>query len=464
MNLSKVKVPVKVAAPEFRVRNFQEITATISSLTDAQEEARRCLRCPKRPCVTGCPAHNQIPEFIEQVALGNVSDAYEILTQTTSLPAVCSRVCPQEVQCEGACTRGKNGEPVNIGGLERFVADFALTKALDMQYNTSPNSGSKVAVIGSGPAGIGAADVLTAAGCQVDVFEARSYFGGVLEYGIPTFRLPKPLVGAKLNSLVAAGVNVKLNTQVGVDISLNELVDEYDAVFIGNGAQIPKRAQIPGENAQGVLQALDFLDQVSTSLRTDDKGEESVANLFGNQAVVVIGGGNVAMDVAATAVRCGAKSVTVTYRRSMAELPAREEEVRLNEEEGVIFKLLTSPREILTDAKSGRVRALVVQDVELGEPDESGRRSPICKVGTESEMPADIVILALGSDADPSVTLADGIELNTDMRGQIQVDADYKTSHPKIWAGGDNVTGPLTVVSAMVAGRMAAQSILNQFQ
>jgi glutamate synthase (NADPH/NADH) small chain len=479
-------------APEFRVRNFHEIATGFKSLEDAQEEARRCLRCPKRPCNIGCPVGNDIPEFIAKIEEGDLEGAKAVLEAKTSLPGVCARVCPQEKQCEGVCTRGKAGEPVNIGALERFIADQRIdtdtsiggqlsvhlspastestslhdvsdTHNLDLTDYKPENAPQKrVVCVGSGPASLACADILSSAGVKVDVLESRDYLGGVLAYGIPIFRLPRHILRGKIKRLRRQGVDFQTGTKVGESILLDELVKGYDAIFLGHGADIPRSAGIDGTEAKGVIQALDFLE--SAAKRSEENPDKPLSD-FAGKDVLVVGGGNVAMDVACTASRCSAKSVTVTYRRSLEELPARPEEVRFNEEEGVKFQLLSYPVGILTD-ESGKVRALRAQKVVLGEPDESGRRTPTPQPGSDFEIPADIIILAIGSSNDDSVLQgAQELEadqtVNVDSSKRILVDDSGHTSHPKIWAGGDAVSGPLTVVSAQNAGRRSAFNILE---
>jgi glutamate synthase (NADPH/NADH) small chain len=466
INRSNEQVPTARIDLALRISTSAEIECGYQTLEDVQLEGNRCLRCPKRPCNIACPVSNDIPEFIAAAESGDLKLAYQILRNKSTMPDVCSRVCPQEKQCEGSCTRGIKGEPVNIGKIERFIADYAIENGLtaDAVFNDVDLSeqtvqkrvaGKKVAVVGSGPAGISAANVLARAGVDVTVFEKRHYFGGVLSYGIPKFRLPRNVVAKLHDELIQNGAKIELNAQVE---SMKSLADQFDAVFIGNGADIPKRANLTGEEAGQqngrVHQALDLLEEVNLA-KTDQ--ENNLHQKFAEQDVVIIGGGNVAMDVAGVATRAAAKTVTVVYRRSLEELPARMEEVEMNREEGVQFKLLSMPREILLDDNGG-ARALLAQEVELGEVDESGRRIPVCKVGSEFEIPADVIILAIGSDQDDAAFSG---ALEVDAKKCIVVDEQLKTSHPKIWAGGDTVTGPLTVVSAVNAGQTAALSILQ---
>lgn len=459
VNLSKTRVDIELLDLETRKRTFREVNRGFTSLKDAQDEARRCLRCPRRPCVEACPINNQIPDFIAKVEEGDLRGAYQILMQKTTLPAVCGRVCPQEKQCEGSCTRGKNGEPVNIGQIERFIAtefenspDFAsFDHDLVNGEVVDAKTDKKVAIIGSGPAGISAADILSRHFVKVDIFESRSYFGGVLSYGIPSFRLPKSVVNRQYNKLTNRGVKVHFD-QKFTDVSkFHEILKEYDAVFLANGAQIAKKPHIPGEDLEGVIDALHFLEEATFASAGDN-----VCDMFEGKKVVVLGGGNVAMDAASTAVRCHASSTTIVYRRSFSELPAREEEVKFNQEEGVEFMLQKAPISIL--GESGKVSGVIMNDVELGSEDETGRRCPIIMPNTESTIDADVVILAIGSDCD--IKFLESVGVKTDKNGHIAVSECFQTSVEKLWAGGDNVTGPLTVVSAMKSGIVAANDIL----
>lgn len=450
------EIKVHVENAHIRKTNFFEIVQGYKTLQDAQLEASRCLNCRRKPCSLGCPINNDIPEFLDKLAKGDIQSAYEIIRNRSSLPRVCSRVCPQEVQCEGKCTRGIKGDSINIGALERFVCDYADSnnfKPSDKfaDYDLSQlGSGKKVAIVGSGPAGIACAYVLSKSKANVTIYESRDYFGGVLAYGIPKFRLANDIVDNRKQELIDNGVEILLNHTVGKDIALAQLVNEYDAVFIANGAQIPKKANIPGEQSKNVYQALELLENV--------KVHNNHMNIKG-KSVIIIGGGNVAMDSAACVTRLGACDVKVVYRRSMDELPARKEEVLFNQQEGVEFKILSSPTVIQSNSK-GEVTGVICQEVELGEMDESGRRCPVCKIGSEFTIPADIVILAIGSDQDNIFESL--VEL--DRRKCAVVDDNFKTSHNKIWAGGDTVSCPLTVVNAVNAGQKAALNILGLSQ
>jgi glutamate synthase (NADPH), homotetrameric len=428
------------------------------SLEEAQLEASRCLHCRKPRCVDHCPVSVQIPQFIAELAAGDLAAAAAVIAQDSSLPSVCGRVCPQESQCEGACILGIKGEPVAIGKMERFVGDWALEHADEMQAadRTAPN-GHKVAVIGSGPAGLACASDLAKMGYQVTIFEALHKPGGVLEYGIPEFRLPKSRVVAReIDNVRKLGVKIETDVIVGRTVTIDELLDRegYEAVFVGSGAGLPRFMNIPGENLNGVQSANEFLTRVNLMKAYDNSYDTPV---YVGQRVVVVGGGNVAMDAVRTAARLGALS-SIVYRRSEAELPARVEEVHHAKQEGIEFRMLSNPVEILGDEK-GWVRAIRCIRMELGEPDASGRRSPVEIPGSEFELPCDVVIMALGTSPNPLiVSTTEGLEATK--RGCLVADEAYgATTRAGIFAGGDAVTGAATVILAMGAGRKAAEGI-----
>ena len=448
--------------PNVRNKNFEEVALGYTKEM-AMEEATRCLGCPTMPCKSGCPVQINIAPFVKKVAEGDFEGAYEIIHQTSSLPAVCGRVCPQENQCEKYCVRGKMGEPVAIGRMERFVADWHNAHAGAPAEKPASN-GHKVAVIGSGPAGLTCAGDLAKLGYQVTVFEALHKAGGVLVYGIPEFRLPKSIVQKEVDGLQALGVEVCTNTVIGKTITIDELMGEmgFEAVFIGSGAGLPKFMNIPGENLQGVYSANEFLTRINL-MKAYQAG--SATPIKHSTRVAVVGGGNVAMDAARCAKRLGA-DVHIIYRRSMHELPARKEEVEHAEEEGVIFDTLTNPVEILgyhnpddkRDPKNGSVRGIRCIKMELGEPDEKGRRRPVEVQGSEFDMEMDCVIMALGTNPNPLIkNTTKGLEVNS--HGGIVVNEDALTSREGVYAGGDAVTGAATVILAMGAGKQAAAAI-----
>ena len=448
--------------PDVRNKNFEEVALGYTKEM-AMEEATRCLGCPTMPCKSGCPVQINIAPFVKKVAEGDFEGAYEIIHQTSSLPAVCGRVCPQENQCEKYCVRGKMGEPVAIGRMERFVADWHNAHAGASAEKPASN-GHKVAVIGSGPAGLTCAGDLAKLGYQVTVFEALHKAGGVLVYGIPEFRLPKAIVQKEVDGLQALGVEVCTNTVIGKTITIDELMGEmgFEAVFIGSGAGLPKFMNIPGENLQGVYSANEFLTRINL-MKAYQPG--SATPIKHSTRVAVVGGGNVAMDAARCAKRLGA-DVHIIYRRSMHELPARKEEVEHAEEEGVIFDTLTNPVEILgyhnpddkRDPKNGSVRGIRCIKMELGEPDEKGRRRPVEVQGSEFDMEMDCVIMALGTNPNPLIkNTTKGLEVNS--HGGIVVNEDALTSREGVYAGGDAVTGAATVILAMGAGKQAAAAI-----
>jgi glutamate synthase (NADPH/NADH) small chain len=438
-----------------RGKNFTEVALGYSEET-AVNEASRCIQCKNPRCVEGCPVGVEIPQFINKIASREFLEAAKILKGKNSLPAICGRVCPQESQCEARCVLGVKGEPVAIGRLERFAADYEMangTGAIECQ----PPTGKKVAVIGAGPAGLTCAAELARLGHGVTVFEALHVAGGVLMYGIPEFRLPKAIVQQEINGLKKMGVEIRVNQVVGKITTVHELLDSgYDAVFIGTGAGLPHFVNIPGENFSGVYSANEFLTRSNLMKAYDFPNY--ITPLKVGQQVAVLGGGNVAMDAARTALRLGAKDVYIVYRRSMQELPARAEEVENAEEEGVQFKVLTFPVEILGD-ENGNVKGMVCLQYELGEPDESGRRKPVPIKGSEFEMPVQTVVVAIGQGPNPLVAATtEGLAL--DKRGNIIADKKtMATSIPGVYAGGDIVTGAATVILAMGAGKTAAASI-----
>ena len=466
-NMQPKKHPMPVQEPSERNKNFKEVALGYDAQT-AIDEAKRCLNCKNKPCVSGCPVGIDIPRFIAFTAAGDFESAYETISQSSSLPAVCGRVCPQETQCEGKCTRGiKAGcEAVGIGYLERFVADYHNARKNKNDAGALFSGGEnrkKVAVIGSGPAGLTCAGELAKAGYSVTVFEALHVAGGVLVYGIPEFRLPKSIVRGEVENLLAMGVKIETDMVIGKVISLEELKEEYgfDAVFIGSGAGLPRFMGIDGEELVGVYSANEFLTRVNLMKAAEEGAKTPVQRA---KKVVVVGGGNVAMDAARCAKRLGAE-VHIVYRRGEAELPARREEIAHAKEEGIVFDLLTNPVRILpapqTDRKAadyGRVRAIECVRMQLGEPDSSGRRSPVPVEGSEFTIEADCVIMALGTSPNPLLkNTTAGLE--TLKRGEIAVDENGKTSIEGVYCGGDAATGAATVIKAMGAGKKAAHAI-----
>lgn len=451
MSLQKNKMPVQ--DPEIRKNNFSEVALGYTE-EQAIDEAKRCLNCKNRPCVGGCPVNIKIPDFIAKVANGEFLEAYKIITEDSSLPAVCGRVCPQETQCESKCIRGIKGEPVGIGRLERFVADYYRTHKTEDKTEIKKN-GHKVAIIGSGPSGLACAGSLISKGYDVTVFEALHVAGGVLSYGIPEFRLPKSIVKSEVNELIKKGVKFEYNTVIGKTLTIDELKNEYhyDAIFIGSGAGLPRFMNIKGENLNGVYSANEFLTRVN--LMSAFK-PESATPIMHAENVVVFGGGNVAMDGARVARRLGA-NVTVLYRRTEKELPARKEEVEHAVEEGIVFKFLTNPIEIRSD-ENGWVNGVYCQQMKLGEPDASGRARPIPIEGGEFFVPCDCVIVAIGTSPNPLIkSTTEGLDTNN--HGCIIADENGATSLENVYAGGDAVTGAATVILAMGAGKTAAEEI-----
>jgi glutamate synthase (NADPH/NADH) small chain len=451
------KVPVREQDAKVRATNFKEVCLGYNK-EEAMCEATRCINCKNAQCVKGCPVAINIPAFIEQVKLGNIEEAYKIISESSSLPAVCGRVCPQESQCEGKCIRGIKGDPISIGKLERFVADWARENNIKPTPAKEKN-GKKVAVIGSGPAGLTCAGDLAKLGYDVTIFEALHEAGGVLVYGIPEFRLPKEDVVAKeIANVESLGVKIEKNVIVGKSVTIDELIEDegFEAVFIGSGAGLPKFMGIPGENANGVFSANEYLTR-SNLMKAFN--EDSNTPIMRGKKVAVVGGGNVAMDAARTALRLGAE-VHIVYRRSEEELPARVEEVHHAKDEGIIFDLLTNPTEILED-ENNWVRGIKCIKMELGEPDASGRRRPVEIPGSEFEMELDTVIMSLGTSPNPLISsTTEGLEVNK--WKCIVADEEFgKTTKEGVFAGGDAVTGAATVILAMGAGKAAAKGIHN---
>ena len=452
-NMRLDKNPMPSQDPEVRNKNFQEVALGYTP-EHAADEAQRCLNCKNRPCMQGCPVMVRIPEFIEQVKEGNIEEAYQIIAATSALPAVCGRVCPQESQCEKYCVRGKKGDPVGIGRLERYVADWHNANAAAAPEKPASN-GHRVAVIGSGPAGLTCAGDLARLGYEVTVFEALHLAGGVLVYGIPEFRLPKSIVQKEVDGLKALGVTISTDTVVGRTITIDELMEEqkFEAVFIGSGAGLPMFMNIPGVNYKGVLSANEFLTRINL-MKAYLPGSDTP--IIHPKKVAVVGGGNVAMDAARCAKRLGAE-VYIVYRRGMEELPARKEEVEHAEEEGIIFKTLCNPTEILADEQDNVTKIRCIR-MELGEPDASGRRRPIEVPDSEFELDVDCVIMALGTSPNPLIkSTTAGLEVNR--KGGIVVNEEGLTSLTNVYAGGDAVTGAATVILAMGAGKTAAKAI-----
>ena len=449
------KTPVREQEAKVRATNFEEVCLGYDQ-SEAMEEASRCINCKNAQCIKGCPVSINIPGFVEKVKEGDIEAAYQIISESSSLPAVCGRVCPQESQCEGKCIRGIKGEPISIGKLERFVADWASENGKKPQ-GASEKNGKKVAVIGSGPAGLTCAGDLAKMGYEVTIFEALHEAGGVLVYGIPEFRLPKTKVVAKeIENVKSLGVKIETNVVVGKSVTIDELLEEegFDAVFIGSGAGLPKFMGIPGEQANGVFSANEYLTR--SNLMKAFR-EDSNTPIMHGKKVAVVGGGNVAMDAARTALRLGAE-VHIVYRRSEEELPARVEEVHHAKEEGIIFDLLTNPVEILEDEK-GWVKGIKCIKMELGEPDESGRRRPVEVPGSEFVIDVDTVIMSLGTSPNPLISsTTKGLEVNK--RKCIIAEEEFgKTTKEGVYAGGDAVTGAATVILAMGAGKAGAQGI-----
>ncbi|MDE6532863.1 MAG: NADPH-dependent glutamate synthase [Muribaculaceae bacterium] len=449
------RVPVREQDPKVRATNFEEVCYGYNP-EEATLEASRCLNCKNPRCVGSCPVHIDIPEFIHHVAEGDLSKAAATIAADSSLPSVCGRVCPQESQCEGSCVLGIKSEPVAIGKLERFVGDWAIENADRLPKPEITPNGKKVAVVGSGPAGLACASDLARLGYEVKIFEALHEVGGVLVYGIPEFRLPKERIVAKeVEAVKRLGVEIETDVIVGRTMTVDDLLDNegYDAVFVGSGAGLPRFMGIEGENLNGVFSANEFLTRANLMHAYDESYDTPI--YLGRKAVIV-GGGNVAMDAVRTAKRLGAEAVIV-YRRSEAELPARVEEVHHAKQEGIEFRMLTNPVRIIGDEK-GRVAGIECVEMELGEPDASGRRSPVVKEGSNFEIDCDVVIMALGTSPNPLIkSTTEG--LDTNKRGCIVADEEGRTSRQGVFAGGDAVTGAATVILAMEAGRKAAKAI-----
>lgn len=457
MSLKKNEMPSQ--APDIRNKNFLEVALGYTE-EQAIDEAQRCLHCKNKPCVSGCPVGIAIPEFIAKVAEKDYEGAYQVITQQSSLPAVCGRVCPQETQCESKCVRGIKGEPVGIGRLERFVADWHNQHVKEAPVKPAPN-GHRVAVVGSGPSGLACAGDLAKRGYEVTVFEALHTAGGVLVYGIPEFRLPKDIVQKEIDTLKALGVKVETNMVIGRVISIDELLEQgFEAVFIGSGAGLPRFMRIPGENLKGVYSANEFLTRVNLMKAYQPGSDTPIEHA---KRVAVVGGGNVAMDAARCAKRLGAEDVFIVYRRSEKELPARAEEVEHAKEEGIVFHLLNNPTKILGDDK-GNVKGMECIRMELGEPDASGRRRPVEVEGSEFILDVDCVIMAIGTSPNPLIkSTTEGLE--TQKWGGIIVEEETGlTSREGVYAGGDAVTGAATVILAMGAGKTAAHAIDEYLQ
>lgn len=463
MALQPKKNPMPVQDPKVRARNFNEVAVGYTEEI-AVAEAKRCLNCKNRPCVEGCPVNIAIPDFIANIKSGDFEGAYQIISQSSSLPAVCGRVCPQETQCESKCTLGIKFEPVGIGRLERFVADYHNAN-FKGEPDVPASNGHKVAVIGSGPSGLTCAGDLAKKGYKVTVFEALHLAGGVLVYGIPEFRLPKQIVGKEVETLKKYGVDIETNVVVGKTITIDELFkDGYEAVFVGSGAGLPRFMGIPGEGYKGVYSANEFLTRANLMKAYKDDAQTPIMHA---KNVAVVGGGNVAMDAARTALRLGADNVYIVYRRSMEELPARKEEVEHAAEEGIKFEILRNPVEIIgynnpddrRDPKNGFVTGIKVIKCELGEPDEKGRRRPVEIAGSEYVIGVDCVIMAIGTSPNPLIkNTTAGLDVNSH-GGIIVEEHTGKTSKEGVYAGGDAVTGAATVILAMGAGKTAAAAI-----
>ena len=453
-NMSLTKNPMPAQAPDVRNKNFLEV-ATGYTEDMAVDEAQRCLNCKNRPCMTGCPVAVKIPEFLALVAERKFEEAYEKITETNALPAVCGRVCPQEKQCESKCVRGIKGEPVGIGRVERFVADYHLKNGKDKTPEIKKN-GKRVAVVGSGPSGLTAAGDLVKLGYEVTIFEAFHTAGGVLMYGIPEFRLPKNIVQKEIDKLKSLGVKIETNTIIGKTLMVDELLDgEFDAVYIGTGAGLPSFLRIEGEALNGVYSANEFLTRIN--LMKGYKFPEYDTPVYCGKNVAVFGGGNVAMDAARCAKRLGAENVYIVYRRGKEELPARKEEVEHAEEEGIRFKLLENPTKFIGD-ENGWLKGVELLSMELGEPDASGRRKPVEIKGSEHVLDIDTAVIAIGQTPNPLIKkTTEGLDTNA--KGCIIADEKGATSKAYVYAGGDAVTGAATVILAMGAGKTAAAAI-----
>ena len=441
-------------SPADRRKDFFEVTSGFDKQT-AMAEAFRCLGCKNAPCMQGCPVSVHIPEMMAAVKKGDFAGAAKIVKATNFLPSVCGRVCPQEVQCESKCVRGIKGSAVSIGAVERFVGDYDLDNAKTAEK--PEKIGKRAAIVGSGPAGLTCAATLLNAGFDVDIYESLHRAGGVLVYGIPEFRLPKELVGKEIDNVIALGANVKTNEVVGKTVFIDELCSSYDAVFIGSGAGLPMFMNIPGESLNGVLSANEYLTRINLM---GAYKENCITPVQRGKNVIVVGAGNVAMDAARSAVRMGAESVTVVYRRGREEMPARKEEIRHAEEEGVKFRLLANPVRFTGD-ENGNLVAVECIEMQLGEPDASGRRRPEPMPGSEFTINADMAIIALGTSPNPLISRSCP-DLKTGRRGTLETNEDLKTSLENVYAGGDAVTGAATVILAMGAGKKAAESIISK--
>ena len=453
-NMSLKKVPMPEQAADVRNKNFEEVAKGYTAEM-AVEEATRCLNCKNKPCVGGCPVNVHIPDFIAKVAAGEFEEAYKIITSTNGLPAVCGRVCPQESQCEGKCVRGIKGEPVGIGRLERFCADYHMANSSEKAEKPQSN-GKKVAVVGAGPSGLTCAGDLAKKGYEVTVFEAFHTAGGVLVYGIPQFRLPKEIVAKEVKNLEDLGVEIKTNMIIGKTLSVDELFEMgYKAVFIGSGAGLPSFMGIEGEDLIGVYSANEYLTRTNLMKAYRDEYDTPIIK---SKTVAVVGGGNVAMDAARCAKRLGAETVYIVYRRGLEEMPARKEEIHHAMEEGVIFRNLNNPVKIIGD-ENGRVKAMECVEMELGEPDDSGRRRPVVKENSNFTLDVDTVIMAIGTSPNPLIrSTTKGLETNR--RGCLVVNEEtMQTTREGVYAGGDAVTGAATVILAMGAGKQAAKAI-----
>ncbi len=453
-NMDPKKCPMPAQEPDVRNKNFEEVALGYTEEM-AVTEAQRCIQCKNKPCVAGCPVLIDIPGFIGKVAEGDFEEAFNILSDQTSLPAVCGRVCPQETQCEELCIRGKKHEPVGIGRLERFVADWKMKNGGDIPA-PAPKNGHKVAVVGAGPAGLTVAGELGKKGYDVTIFEALHKTGGVLVYGIPEFRLPKAIVQREIDNLEKIGVKIQTNMVVGKVLTIDEIFDMgFEAVFVGSGAGLPMFMEIPGESLNGVFSANEFLTRVNLM---GAWSESSTTPIMRAKKVAVVGGGNVAMDAARCAKRLGAEEVSIVYRRGMEGLPAREEEIHHAQEEGILFKTLTTPKEVLGD-ENGNVIGMRCVKCELGEPDASGRRRPVEVEGSDFVLDCDAMIMSIGTSPNPLIrTTTPGLEANR-WGGLITRDDNGLTTRDNVWAGGDVVTGAATVILAMGAGKQAAAAI-----